>query len=180
MESLLTRRAVGTAIALTFLTACAGAAGGVPAAGVSTQGAAIHDRGPAYPNLSGEYSGKFVDGVYGKGNGSAIYSQYQNAFGGQLTIKYKTQTIAESVSQTYSGASAGGSVSGSTTSGAGSLYCTFSTTANYDTSTHVLSGSFTAAHGCAGETGTFSLKHLCTFKGTTHEDIRPDNGPRPC
>lgn len=176
MESLLTRRAVGTAIALTVLTACAGAAGGVPVAGVSTQGAAIRDRGPAYPNLSGEYSGPFVDNVYGKGKGSAIYSQYQSAFGGQLTIKYKTQAVAASVSQTYSG----GTVNGSTAGGAGSIYCTFSTAANYDTSTHILSGSFTAAHGCAGESGTFSLKHLCTFKGTTHEDIRPDNGPHPC
>ena len=70
MESLSTRRAVGTAIALTLLTACAGAGGGVPAAGTSTQGAAIRDRGPAYPNLSGEYSGQFVDNAYGKGKGN--------------------------------------------------------------------------------------------------------------
>ncbi len=178
MNSLLTRKAVGAAIGLALLTACAGSssAGGVPAAGSSMPTTASRDRGATYPNLSGEYAGKFVDNAYGKGKGSAIYAQYQSAFGGQLTIKYATSTLSASVSQTVSGSS----VNGSTAGGAGSLYCTFSTTATYDKATHILSGSYTAAYGCAGETGTFSLKHLCVFKGTTHEDIRPDNGPRPC
>ncbi len=178
MQSSLIRRAGGMAIALTLLAACAGGAGGsgVPAASSVTSQGAAGRHAHAYLNLSGEYAGKFVDNFYGKGKGNAVYAQYQSAFGGQLTIKYATTTLAASVSQTVSGSS----VNGSTAGGAGSLYCTFSTTATYDTATHVLSGSYAAAYGCAGESGTFQLKHQCTFKGTSHDEVRPDNGPRPC
>jgi hypothetical protein len=71
-------------------------------------------------------------------------------------------------------------VAGSIVGGSGSLYCTSSMTATYDSKTHALSGSYKAVYGCAGETGTFTLKHLCFFKGSGGGDIRPEAGVKAC
>ena len=40
--------------------------------------------------------------------------------------------------------------------------CTFSTNATYNSTTNVLSGSYTAVTNCTGDSGTFSLTQQCS------------------
>jgi hypothetical protein len=174
MKSLLIRKAAGVAVGLLFLAGCGG---GVPSGATGAAGAAAPlQHRAASPNFSGEYAGPFHDNVYGKGKGSAFYAEQGASTGGVLTIAYPSMTLSASVSQVASGSS----VSGTTVGGAGSLYCSFSTSATYDAAKHDLKGTFTAVYGCTGEHGTFKLHQKCYFKGQGSEDIRPDVGPHPC
>ena len=167
----------GAAIALLGLTACGGSGGAMPGAGSSLPRAAsqIKDAAKHY-NLSGQYVGKFVDVAYGTGKAKASYTQYQNAVGGILTIKYANSTVSTSVALAVNGSSA----DGTTLAATGSFYCAFSTTGTYDPATHVMSATYQAVRGCTGDGGTFSLKQQCFYKYKGSEDIRPENGPRGC
>ncbi|MGA8576813.1 MAG: hypothetical protein WB609_14155 [Candidatus Cybelea sp.] len=175
MSSLVVRKAAGMATGLLLLAACGG--GGVPSAASSVPGGAapLQHRAPS-PNFSGEYAGPFHDNVYGKGKGSAFYAEQGASTGGVLTIAYPSMTLTASVSQVANGST----VNGTTVGGAGSLYCSFSTTATYDSAKHDLKGTFTAVYGCTGEHGSFKLHQKCFFKGQGSGDIRPENGPHPC
>jgi|SRR5579883_708308 len=175
MESI-ARRVLGIAGALTFITACSGAGAGVPGATSAAQPSAMRPAAAKGYNVSGQYAGKFVDIAYGTGKAAASYAQYQTALGGNLTIKYSNSTVNAAVVQTASGST----VDGTTVASSGSLYCTFSTTGTFDAATHVLSGTYKAVHGCAGESGTFTLKQKCYYRGPHGDAIRPENGPRPC
>lgn len=170
------RRVLGIAGALTFLTACSSTGTGTPAAASAAQPSAVRPAAGKGYNVSGQYAGKFVDIAYGTGKATASYAQYQTAVGGNLTIKYSNSTVNAAVVQTASGST----VDGTTVASSGSLYCTFSTTGTFDAVTHVLSGSYKAVRGCAGESGTFSLKQKCYYRGANGDAIRPENGPRPC
>jgi hypothetical protein len=177
MQKFFTRKAVGVAIALAFLTACAGNGGGVPSAASALQVASNRVGGDAAASkLSGQYKGTFTDDAYGSGKAEASYAQYQNGVGGVLTIKYAHATVSASVALVVSGSS----TDGTTVAGSGSLYCTFATTGTYDAKTHIMSGSYKAVQGCTGDGGAFTLKHKCYYKGNGSEDARPETGPKPC
>lgn len=178
MKSLGLRIPATIAATTLLLTACAGAGStSLPGSASAPQAIPMRDAGmAAKSNFSGQYSGTFKDSAYGKGKASASYSQFHSALGGPLTITYKSKTVSSSVAQTVSG----NTVNGSSVRETGSLYCTFSETASYSAKTRVWSGSYKAVYGCSGETGTFSLKQQCYYRGTVTEDIRPDGGARPC
>lgn len=176
MESLLTGKTIAVAAALAFLAGC-GSSGGVPSAASGVAGSAGHiGSNAASSNFSGQYTGKFKDIAYGTGKATASYAQAQNGLGGVLTIKYAHTTIAASVALIANSSG----VNGTSVAGTGSLYCTISTNGTYDPKTHTLSGTYKAVYGCKGDSGTFSLKHECYYKGTGTEDVRPEAGPKPC
>jgi hypothetical protein len=176
MERLLTREIAGVAAALAILTACGGSGGGVPSTASALQGASNHiGRDAKIYNLSGQYKGTFKDDAYGTGKAKASYAQYQSAVGGVLTIKYAKATVSTSVALAVSGSS----TDGTSVAGSGSLYCTFSNTGTYDEKTRIMSGSYKAVQGCTGDGGTFTLKHLCTYKGN-RSDVRSEVVPHPC
>jgi hypothetical protein len=175
MENLLTRRAAGAVVALLILTACGANGGGMPSAASAVQGAATHVDGSAKPvNLSGEYAGTIKDSLHGTGKASARLSQAKSALGGSLTIA--GNSTVEYISWTQSG----NVVDGTSVFAASSGYCTFSHAGTYNSKTSTLTGSYKAVYGCSGETGKYTLKHRCYYKGTGGADIRPENGPRPC
>lgn len=175
MRRILTRNATATTVALLFLAACGG--GGVP----STTSAAASAVAPSNQHaksvqLSGEYSGPFQDKTRGKGKGSAVFAQQGNSIGGVLTVTYGTQTLTESVTQVAGTSMLNGSIVDDT----GSSYCSFSTIASYSAATRELKGTFVAIHGCGNDHGSFTLHQHCFFKGQGSDDIRPENGAKPC
>ena len=178
MNQLLLKTAAVAAIPLLALTGCGGGSAGMPSAAVALQGSASQVRPAAakHYNLSGQYVGKFMDTAYGTGKAKASYTQYENAVGGILTIKYSNSTLTTSVALNANGSS----TNGTTVALASGLYCAFSTTGTYDPKTGVMSGSYQAIHGCTGDGGTFTLKQQCFFKYKGSEDIRPEIGPRAC
>lgn len=177
MNQLLVKTAAAAAIPLLALTDCGGGSAGMPSA-AALQGSTSQLKAAATKqyNLSGEYVGKFMDGGYGTGKAKASYTQYQNAVGGILTVKYSNATITTSVALNANGSSA----NGTTVALASGYYCAFSTTGTYDPKTGVMSGSYQAVHGCTGDGGTFTLKQKCYYKYKGSEDIRPEAGPKAC
>jgi hypothetical protein len=178
MNQLLLKTMVTAAIPLLALTACGGSSAGMPRSDAALQGSASQGKvAPAkHYNLSGEYAGKFMDIAYGTGKAKASYTQYQNAVGGILTIKYSGSTLTTSVALNVNGSS----TNGTTVAVASGFYCAFSTSGTYDPKTGVMSGSYQAIHGCTGDGGTFTLKQQCFFKYKGSEDIRPEVGPKSC
>lgn len=177
MNQLLLKTAAAAAIPLLALTDCGGGSAGMPSAS-ALQGPAgqVKPAAAKHYNLSGQYVGKFMDVAYGTGKAKASYTQYQNAVGGILTIKYSNSTLATSVVLTANGSS----TNGTTLALASGSYCTFSTAGTYDPKTGVMSGSYQAVHGCTGNGGTFSLRQKCYYKYKGGEDIRPETGARAC
>ncbi len=179
MGSLFARRAFGAAIALGILTGCGSSGTGAPSAALGLQGGASRiGSDKSSSNFSGKYSGKFKDIAYGTGKATASYAQAQDGLGGILTVKYANATITASVALI---ASASG-INGTSVAGSGSLYCTLATTGTYDAKTRTITGSYKAVYGCTGDSGTFTLKHQCYYKGNGSEnvDVRPDTLPHPC
>lgn len=178
MNQLLLKTGVIAAIPLLALTGCGGGTTGMPSSNAAVQGSAgqVKVAAAKHYNLSGEYAGKFVDAGYGTGKAKASYTQYQNAVGGILTIKYSSSTLTASVVLNANGSS----TNGTTVAVASGLYCAFSTTGTYDPKTGVMSGSYQAIHGCTGDGGTFTLKQQCYFKYKGSENIRPEFGVRGC
>ncbi len=170
------RNVVCVTIAVLAWAACGGGGSGVPSAAQGLQAplGRISDDAKTI-NLSGQYTGTTKDSTYGNGKTTASYAQYKSGIGGVLIIKYKSALVAPSVALTAKGTT----VKGTTVATSESLYCTYSTTATYDTKTFKLSGSYKAVQGCSGDTGTFTLKHNCIYLGGK-EDVRPENGPKSC
>jgi hypothetical protein len=177
MNQLLVKTAAVAAIPLLALTDCGGGTAGMPSA-AALQGSAgqLQPAAAKHYNLSGQYVGKFMDVGYGTGKAKASYTQYQNAVGGILTIKYSNATITTSVALNANGSSA----NGTTVALASGFYCSFSTTGTYDPKTGVMSGSYQAIHGCTGDGGTFTLKQKCYYKYKGSEDIHPEFGVKSC
>jgi hypothetical protein len=157
MRSWPLQRVIGFGIALLAWTACGGA-GSTPATQTVTQAAAVQvGDDPALRNISGQYAGTIKDSANGKGKAALDLAQYRNATGGTMTVNYGTH------SGTASGAFL---VSGNALRGTQvSSGCVFAESAQYDPSTHSLSGSYRALHGCDGEAekGTFTLKQHCFY-----------------
>ena len=177
MKGLSLRKSAGAAAALLLLSACAESSSGVPSAAQAFQQPASRVASDAKAaNLSGEWAGKQTDIAYGTGKAKATYTQYQSGLGGVLTVKFANSSATSSVALAINGSS----VNGTTVAVTGSFYCTFSTTSTYDAKTHVMSGNYQAVYGCTGDSGSFTLKHKCYYKGTGSVDIRPETGPHPC
>ena len=100
------------------------------------------------------------DAQGGSGTASATLAQTGTTAGGTITVKETGQTIAAQISLAMTSSD---SVSGSMVIDfANGTTCTFSTTGNYNSTTAVLSGSYTAVTNCTGNSGTYSLTQQCT------------------
>lgn len=177
MKSLSLRRAAAFTAAALLWTACSGTGSGDPGTAQTLPGTSRslgNDVGPL--NLSGQYAGTLKDSTDGSGKATASLAQYKRSLGGGLTIAFALGTATDSIALALSELP---TVNGTTVAVSKSAYCTFSTSAKYDSKTYELTGSYQAAHGCSGETGTFRLKHQCTYLGG-REDVRPEAGPKPC
>jgi hypothetical protein len=173
MRRVYTREVAGMVTALLFVTGCGTSGSGVPSAASAAGSAARGIGGGQTINLSGQYRGTVKDNMHGKGTGTATFAQNGSSLGG--TLDSGSAVIAD-VAWTIDGTNVDGSSVIVTTSG----YCTLSLTSTYNTKTFKLAGKYHAVHGCTGETGTFSLKQQCIYESSNENDIRPDNGPKPC
>ncbi len=165
-------------IAGAFLTACAGSGGsGVPNA-TSSLGATenFFDQEAGVVALSGEYAGKYHDSVHGTLSIKAFLSQSQSALGGVLVNDGGSQGPVAIIAWNVSGRTISGNNLGPAATG--SSLCTF--TMNGKHKYRRLSGSFSATHGCSGETGTFTLFHKCYFQGMGSAAIRTETRVKPC
>ncbi len=112
-------------------------------------------------NISGDYSGTMQDALGGAGTATATFAQHGANAGGAITDVESSTTLTAQVSLTISSSN---NVSGTMVIDYpnNGPTCTFKTTGTYATSTHVLSGSYTAVTNCTGDTGTYSLVQQCT------------------
>ena len=181
MNILSTRAALGAAISgLLALSGCvsSGSGTGVPRASLGSQATSAHVQRHASVPLSGQWAGTFIDIAYGTGTAKASYSAYQSGVGGVLAVNYKSHKVKVKASVAL--VANGSAVDGTTVVPAAGSYCTLSTTSTYDPKTKIMSGSYNAVYGCTGDSGTFTLKHQCYYKGSGSEDVRPEFGPKPC
>lgn len=174
MEGLLTRKTLALATAAALLAACSGAGNGVPSGSATTALTATRVSSDAQAlKLSGQFDGSVKDSVHGSGKGKLMLSQSKSALGGALTI-------AGNPTEAYvSWTAVGDTVDGTSVFVASSGDCVFSHAGKYDSKTLTLTGSYKSTYGCAGETGTYTLKQKCYFKGDA-ADVRPAIGPHPC
>jgi hypothetical protein len=129
-------------------------------------------------NISGDYSGTVQDAQGGNGTATATLAQTGFTAGGALTVKEAATTVTAQMSLTLTTSNA---VSGSMVIDyASGTTCSFSTSGTYNTSTNVLSGSYTAVTNCAGDTGTYSLTQQCTDTITSIERRRMTGGVAAC
>ena len=112
---------------------------------------------PPTPNaaVAGEYSGTITDSVAGSQPATTTLSQHSTSIGGTLTIGTGATASTMSIAWTVSGSALGGSglmdVNGST--------CAFSMSGTY--ASNQITGKYTAAQGCTGRSGTFTLAQTC-------------------
>ncbi|HEY5095163.1 MAG TPA: hypothetical protein VII69_08625, partial [Candidatus Eremiobacteraceae bacterium] len=129
-------------------------------------------------NISGDYLGTFQDAQGGTGNAKGTLAQHGGNAGGGIKDKETNKTITVDISLTVD--------SSNSTSGAMVVdypplqtgpVCTFSTTGTYDPTTNLLTGSYTARTGCAGDTGTYTLTQQCHDTVITSSMPRRENNP---
>jgi hypothetical protein len=131
-------------------------------------------------NISGQYSGTMQDAQSGSGTATASLAQRGADAGGTITDVGTSATLSAQVSLVISSSNAvdGTIVINYPSNGP---TCTFTTTGTYDTSTNVLSGSYTAVTNCSGDTGTYSLTQQCTATVTSVDRRRmKTGGVTPC
>ena len=175
MKDLYARTAFAPALVLLASTACGG--GGVPSASSALQPSSVRiGYDAAARNLSGQYAGKVKDNVYGFGRAAASLAQYKSTLGGSETIAFASGSVTDALALNVSGTA----LNGATVASSKNVLCSFSTTATYNTKTHVLTGSYYAVNRCSGEKGTYALKHQCLYKGAGDADVRPEAGVKPC
>jgi hypothetical protein len=130
------------------------------------------------PNVSGDYSGTFHDGIAGTGAATTTLAQHGSNAGGAINAATPGGGATAQISLTIASSNAltGAMVinypSGTT--------CTFSTTGTYSNngSTAGISGSFVPVTGCSGDSGTYTLTQECT--DTITSAIRPFSFPAQC
>ena len=171
-------RFAAVAATASLLAACSVDAAHAPVYGSPNQPAAS---APAFDagvrNISGDYAGTYQDGAAGSGRARASFSQHRGAVGGSILEALATQKQRVAVAGMLN---AKGSMGATMAGNVGSSACTFALSAKYDASTHRLNGTYQATHGCAGDTGSFSLKQQCYFvlrDGAMRENI---GGIKPC
>lgn len=186
MKSTLVRavRSLCAASAAIAFAACAGANTGAIGAGSAPNAAAAQGQA-AILNDSGQFSGTAKDSVLGTGSASASLAQDQRVVGGVLTTTFGSTTLSNSLAaKTTTGAALTGAEAANTTSGT----CTFTVSATFDPNKYVLSGTYQAASGCTGETGSFKLKQECIYPPSGNFGAmpafngvaKPNHVPLPC
>lgn len=151
------------------LTACAtNSVSNVPGSATGSQAAPA---AVTIQNDSGQFSGTVQDSALGTGSASASLAQDESVVGGVVNVSYSgSNNVSYSfAAKTKDGLSLGGAQVASLASGV----CSLSVTATYDTTKHVLSGTYKAANGCTGVTGTFSLTKECYYKRGGLLEIAP-------
>jgi hypothetical protein len=123
-------------------------------------------------NISGDYMGTVKDGQGGNGTAKGTLAQHNSDAGGAIRVKGANQSVSVEVSLAVSStnSTSGAMVVDYPPAGSGPV-STFSTTGTYDRSSNVLRGSYTAVHGCGGDTGTYKLTQLC------HDTVVSGNSP---
>lgn len=160
-------RAIMSVLAAATLAGCAGSTPVQSSIPSTISGAAI----PATKStIAGQYQGTGKDSQYGKGQGAADLSQSGKAIGGALGFEYQPQKVDGSAALIDKA----GTLTGTMTATIGSVACSFTVAAAYDDQKFTLDGTYTAKHGCTGETGTFKLKERCYYI----DGIRTHNAPR--
>lgn len=120
---------------------------------------------PSPANLSGDYSGTISDSANGSGTVTGTLAQHGTSAGGPLTITSTSSTVTAAVSfaiasdNTLTGALVIDYPSGST--------CTFSTTGSYNSTTNVITGTYSSVTNCSGQSGTYSLTQQCSDTPTS-------------
>lgn len=115
---------------------------------------------PSPANLSGDYSGTIQDSANGSGTVTGTLAQHGTSAGGPLTIASASGTTTAAVSlaiaanNALSGAIVIDYPSGTT--------CTFSTAGSYNSTTNVITGTYSAVTNCSGQSGTYSLTQQCS------------------
>lgn len=114
---------------------------------------------PQLSNISGDYTGTMADAQAGSGPVTATLAQHGASAGGTITTTTTggTLDVQVSVVLTASNSLAGAMVIDESNG----TVCTFRTTASYDPNTNVISGSYTAVTNCTGDTGTYTLNQQC-------------------
>jgi hypothetical protein len=133
---------------------------------------------PSPTNISGQYTGTLDDAQTGSGTVTGALAQQGAAAGGQITDTEASgpiDTVQVSLAVNRSNAVSGSMVFNYP----GGVICTMKTTGTYDSSTNVLSGSYTAVTNCSGDTGTYSLTQECT-ETETSADRRTMGIPSHC
>ncbi|HEY1681922.1 MAG TPA: hypothetical protein VGF98_09825 [Candidatus Tumulicola sp.] len=143
-------------LAAAALTGCAASTPVQSSIPSTTTGAAIP---AAKSTIAGQYQGTGKDSQYGKGEGAADLSQSGKAVGGALGFEYQPQNVDGSAALIDKA----GALAGTMTVTIGSVACSFTVAAAYDDQKFTLDGTYTAKHGCTGETGTFKLKERCYY-----------------
>lgn len=127
-------------------------------------------------NVAGQYAGRVDGGALGNGHARGSISQFGDSVGGPLAYTFASGKRANAAAATLQ---SDGSMHGTMVATVGTVACTFKFSANYDKSTHKLSGSYRAVHECSGDSGTFSLDEKCYY--VLRSDIRRDiGGLMPC
>ena len=123
---------------------------------------------PAFSNISGDYAGTMQDAQGGSGTATATFAQHSGGVaGGAITDTEAAAKITAQISLAFTSAA---TMSGSmVVDYASGTTCTFSTTASYNTSTNVLSGSYAAITNCSGDSGTYTLTQQCIDTITSSE-----------
>lgn len=144
-----------------------------------SSGSTIPSATPTPSNISGDYSGTVQDAQGGSGTASGTLAQSGFTAGGAITIAQAKAALTAQLSLTLTTSNA---VSGSIVIDYpnNGPTCTFSTTGTYNTSTNVLSGSYTAVTNCAGDSGTYSLTQQCTDTIINGERRRLTGGVTAC
>jgi hypothetical protein len=162
---------IAAIVTVALLTGCAGG----PAAGPSDSVAPMqNDARPAVKNtIPGQYKGSATDSQFGKGKATADLSKAGMAVGGELVFNYSPNPVTGSASLN----ARQNQLSGVFTSTIGSTACSFTVSATYDPSAFTLDGTYTAKHGCTGESGSFKFKEACYYVDGLR--TREFNGARP-
>lgn len=147
-------------------------------AGCSSGSVAPATATPPPTNISGDYSGTMQDAQGGSGTATATLAQTGFNAGGTIAVKETSQTVSAQISLALT---ASNTVSGSMVIDfANGTTCTFSTSGNYNATTAVLSGSYTAVTNCSGDTGTYSLTQQCTDTVTSDRQRNLTGGVTAC
>lgn len=164
MRRIASRAGLLTLVAVVALSGCNGST--APVAATPT-------------NISGDYSGTMQDAQGGSGTATGTLAQTGFTAGGTITDTEAAATLSAQISLTITTANAvkGSIVIDYPNNGP---TCTFSTSGTYNTSTNVLSGSYTAVTNCSGDSGTYSLTQQCTDTVTSGARRRMIGGIAPC
>jgi len=129
-------------------------------------------------NISGDYIGTMHDAQGGSGSAKATLAQHGTNAGGAVRDKESGQTIIADMSMTITpqNSTSGAMVIDFPPANTGQV-CTFRTSGMYDPTSNVLSGSYVAVTGCAGDSGTFKLTQQCHDTDVTGDLMRPFNNP---